>query len=128
MPKKQRCSYTAQEKLTIIQYAKNNGIRNVARKYNIDHSQISPEEKLKKWIIELRQNAIGVTSTVIKEQMKKILREDFSEIDTKDFKASDMWFRNMDEISVFFDMIGNTTIEVKGSKMAKIRTTGNDKN
>lgn len=80
MPKRQRCSYTAQEKLTIIQYAKNNSIRAAAQKYNIDHSQISrwcqkeeelasaqgknkrvgagkkplypkAEEKLKKWII-----------------------------------------------------------------------------
>ncbi|CAG8657509.1 9224_t:CDS:2, partial [Diversispora eburnea] len=53
--------------------------------------------------------------------MKKILREDFSEIDTKDFEASDMWFRDMDETPVFFDMVGNTTIEVKG-------TIGNNKN
>lgn len=34
----------------------------------------------------------------------------------------------MDETPVFFDMVGNTTIEIKGSKTVKIRTTGNDKN
>ncbi|CAG8566523.1 3765_t:CDS:2, partial [Diversispora eburnea] len=35
---------------------------------------------------------------------------------------------NIDETPVFFDMVGNTTIEVKGSKTVKIQITGNDKN
>ncbi|CAG8447994.1 9949_t:CDS:2 [Diversispora eburnea] len=34
----------------------------------------------------------------------------------------------MDETPIFFDMVGNTTIEVKGSKTVEIRSTENNKN
>lgn len=35
---------------------------------------------------------------------------------------------NMDETPIFFDMVGNSTVEKKGTKTIQIRTTGNDKN
>jgi len=51
MPKIQRSSYSAAEKLKVLQYAELYGIRVAARHFNIDHSMISRggkiEEKLK---------------------------------------------------------------------------------
>jgi len=35
---------------------------------------------------------------------------------------------NMDETPIFFDMVGNVTVEAKGNKTVHIRTTGNEKN
>ncbi len=34
----------------------------------------------------------------------------------------------MDETPIFFDMVGNVTVEAKGNKTVHIRTTGNEKN
>ena len=34
----------------------------------------------------------------------------------------------MDETPIFFDMVGNVTVEAKGNKTVYIRTTGNEKN
>ena len=34
----------------------------------------------------------------------------------------------MDETPVFFDMVGNLTIEERSAKTVRIRTTGNEKN
>ena len=34
----------------------------------------------------------------------------------------------MDETLIFFDMVGNVTVEAKGNKTVHIRTTGNEKN
>ena len=35
---------------------------------------------------------------------------------------------NMDETPVYFDMVGNLTIDKRGAKTVQVRTTGNDKN
>ncbi|CAJ0898964.1 15900_t:CDS:2 [Entrophospora sp. SA101] len=35
---------------------------------------------------------------------------------------------NMDETPVYFDMVGNLTIDKHGAKTVQVRTTGNDKN
>ena len=45
MPKIQRSSYSAAEKLKVLQYAELYGIRVAARHFNIDHSMISRWEK-----------------------------------------------------------------------------------
>ncbi|GFW10555.1 pogo transposable element with KRAB domain [Trichonephila clavipes] len=37
------------------------------------------------------------------------------------------YFGNMDETPVTFDMIGNKTIDLKGTKMIHIKTTGHEK-
>ena len=41
MPKIQRSSYSAAEKLEVLRYAKDHGTRVAARHFNIDHSMIS---------------------------------------------------------------------------------------
>jgi len=35
---------------------------------------------------------------------------------------------NMDETPMFFDMVGNTTIDIRGTNTVHLRTTGNEKN
>ena len=95
MPKVQRSSYSASEKLQILQYAKNHGQRAAAQNFTIDHSMISRWEKqeetlksakgknrrvgagrkakypeaeasLKIWLIEFRKNGIAVTPKMVK--------------------------------------------------------------
>ena len=34
---------------------------------------------------------------------------------------------NMDETPIFFDMVGNMTVDLKASKTVHVRTTGNEK-
>ena len=46
MPKIQRSSYSAAEKLKVLQYAKDHGTRVAARHFNIDHSMISRRGKI----------------------------------------------------------------------------------
>ena len=35
---------------------------------------------------------------------------------------------NMDETPIYFDMVGNNTIETKRAKTVQVQTTGNEKN
>jgi len=209
MPKVQRSSYSASEKLEVLQYAKLHGLRAAARHFTIDHSMISrwqkKEEKLKStrgknrrvgarrkahypeaeaslktWLLEFRKDGIAVTPKMVKFYMKELLTKQFANIypNGKNFLASDRWFYcflkrngfslrrktkigqklpvhlddkllefqryiiekrkkfgyelfeigNMDETPIFFDMIGNLTIEERGAKTVQIRTTGNEKN
>ena len=209
MPKVQRSSYSASEKLKILLYAKERGQRAAARNFSIDHSMISRWEKhedklksangknrrvgagrkpqypeaeasLKTWVIEFRKDGIAVTPKMVKIYMKEILIKEFAHIylNSENFLASDRWFYgflkrsgfslrrktkigqklpaqlsekllefqrfiikkrkqfeyelceigNMDETPVYFDMVGNLTIENRGVKSVQVRTTGNEKN
>jgi len=209
MPKVQRSSYSASEKLKILQYAKLHGQRAAARNFTIDHSMISrwvkQEEKLKSarrknrrvgsgrkakypeaeahlktWLLEFRKDGIAVTPKMVKVQMKEILIKEFAHIypNGENFLASERWFYgflkrygfsmrrktkigqklpvhldekllefqrfiikkrkqfeyefceigNMDETPIYFDMVGNLTIEERNAKTVQIRTTGNEKN
>ena len=109
MPKVQRSSYSASEKLKILQYAKERGQRAATRSFSIDHSMISHWEKwkdkfktangknwhvgagrkpqypeaetnLKTWLIEFRKDGIAVTPKMVKIYMKEILIKDFAHI------------------------------------------------
>ncbi|CAI2163975.1 15028_t:CDS:2, partial [Funneliformis geosporum] len=109
MPKVQRSSYSASEKLEILQYAKDHGQRAAARNFTIDHSMISRWEKqeeklrsakgknrrvgagrkaqypeaevsLKTWLIEFRKDGIAVTPKMVKTHMKEILINQFAHI------------------------------------------------
>ena len=108
MPKTNRSSYTAAEKIIIINYAKTHGVRSAGRHFTIDNSMISrwikdaskfhhaakkcrrvgsgapaaypaAEEALVKWVLEFRQNGLAVTMSMIKHQMKFLLANDFVE-------------------------------------------------
>ena len=109
MPKVQRSSYSASEKLQILQYAKNHGQRAAARNFTIDHFMISHWEKqeetlksakgkidalvqkkrqnilklkasLKIWLTEFRKDGIAVTPKIVKTHMKEILINQFAHI------------------------------------------------
>src|SRR5437763_765047 len=108
MPKINRSSYTAAEKIEIIAYANIHGVRSAGRHFTIDHSMISRcikdtpkfhnaskkcrrvgsgapaaypavEEALVKWILKFRQNGLAVTINMIKNQMRTLLANDFAE-------------------------------------------------
>ncbi|CAH1770491.1 4274_t:CDS:2, partial [Entrophospora sp. SA101] len=208
-----RSSYSVAEKLQVLQYAKQYGLRSAGRHFTIDPSMISrwqkqeeeldlvkqkkrrrignnlgrkakypeAEAELKAWIVEFRQDGIAVTPKIVKTYMKELLANQFSNIypgASEKFLASESWFYrflrrydfamrrktkigqklpahldikllefqqfiikkqkqfeyelseigNMDETPVYFDMVGNLTIDKRGAKTVQVRTTGNDKN
>jgi hypothetical protein len=205
-----RSSYTASEKIAVVELAQNTSLANAERVKGVSRSQISrwiknidklkkakssnkrvgsgksalypeAEHQLKVWILELRKNGIAVSSVSIKSQMKYLLENEFSSNypgAIEKFQASDKWFRgflrrhdlalrrktkisqklpeqlsdkiidfhkyiikmrkknnydlgqigNMDETPIFFDMVGNMTVDLKASKTVHVRTTGNEKN
>ena len=204
-----RSSYTASEKIAVIELAQNTSIANAEHVKGISKTQISrwiknidklkkakssnkrvgsgksalypdAENRLKAWILELRQSGIAVNSVSINAQMKYLLEnESFSNYPgaIEKFQASDKWFcgflrrhdlalrrktkisqkfpeqlsdkiidfhkyiikmrkknnydlcqiGNMDETPIFFDMVGNMTVDLKASKTVYVRTTGNKK-
>lgn len=213
MPKVKRSSYSVAEKLQVLQYAKQYGLRPAGRHFTIDHSMISRWQKqkeelelvkkrkrrrignnlgrkaqyseaeadLKAWIVEFRQDGIAVTPKIVKTYMKELLANKFADIypgASENFLASQCWFYgflkrydfamrrktkigqklpahlnikllesqrfiikkqnqfeyelseigNMDETPVYFDMVGNLTIDKRGAKTVQVRTTENDKN
>ena len=70
MPKVQRSSYSASEKLKILQYAKERGQRAAARNFSIDHSMISRWEK---WKDKLK-TANGKIDALVQEENRNILK------------------------------------------------------
>ncbi|GES78673.1 zinc finger protein 263 isoform X7 [Rhizophagus clarus] len=102
MPKVQRSSYSASEKLKILLYAKERRQRAAAWNFSIDHSMISrrkpqyseAEASLKIWVIEFQKDGIAVTPKMVKIYMKEILIKEFAHIylNSENFLASDRWF------------------------------------
>ncbi|GES92524.1 pogo transposable element with KRAB domain [Rhizophagus clarus] len=150
MPKVQKSSYSANEKLKILLYVKEQ------RKPQYPETEAS----LKTWVIEFRKDGIAVIPKMIKIYMKEILIRDFlkqSEFllqyktkigqklpaqlsekllefqqfiikKQKQFEYELCEIGNIDETPVYFDMVGNLTIENYGVKSVQVQTTENEKN
>src|SRR6185369_10733521 len=118
-------SYTASEKIAVVELAQNTSLANAEHVKGISRSQISQwiknidklkkakssnkrvgsgknalypdaENRLKAWILELRQSGIAVNSVSIKAQMKYLLENEFFSNypgAIEKFQASDKWFR-----------------------------------
>ncbi|CAG8624567.1 23121_t:CDS:2, partial [Cetraspora pellucida] len=138
MPKEKRKSYPAFIKLDAINYAKQTSNHAAARMFSVNHTQISrwrkKEEKLKK----AKQtncrigSGIGVTPSDVKSNMKRLLNTEFRQIYSNaiyKFQAADTWFYrfinrsdfslrkpNVDEIPIFFDMVGALTLDYRADK------------
>jgi len=80
MPKIQRSSYSAAEKLKVLQYAELYGIRVAARHFNIDHSMISRWGKIKEKL-KLAKGEIDLFGQEICENEWKIVDIDSDSAD-----------------------------------------------
>ncbi|CAG8762046.1 4388_t:CDS:2, partial [Racocetra fulgida] len=79
------------------------------------------EEALNKWVVQLRQDVRQKLSHELSEQLDQFYEFIKKSQHINNYKLS--YIANIDEMLIYFDMVGNLTVDYYLAKTVQIRTT-----